>query len=697
MSWFGFGRKKAEKPEDKYKVQLDMLSKLGYNDRQKNVNLLTQYGGDANLVIKDYEVQKPSSRSPEQAKPSQPKPESQPQPQQPSPPKPAAAAPPQQMQAKPSKPAVEATKPTKSAAAKQPPPTAVPKKQEPVKQAAAKPAKPAADEQESKSAAASIAAKAAKMAKPQFKATVPEDLGQPVKPSKPIKMENNLYGLPASDIRQLLLNIGEATMAEILYAHSMDGNQIYHYIVVNPLLKKHNVGFADEPSFASMVHQLELSYQKHGAVDPYSRSTQKSETTEKTENDAESEEKKKDDDEQASNNSLKDNIQSLISSDVRLLVLPYHAELAERLYAHSISGGDLCKFDYDGIVFASGISKKKFSKQTWSKMVTELKLPQSEPFDMKRWQSLQNKQEGVIKMAQNVDKQMKQFQQELSKPPQQQKPPHVQKPKQQKQQKQDQKQSENEKQKQAAKGQPNGQKARKLKPQQMKQFDKIIELDKTADKFLPTNLQKLKQRQLHVLTSLHDIASIVDLAPSTIAEIEQSARKQSEREMQTYLNAGYRVLGDVHAYSANGNGEPITTEELELRQLELLQSIDKTRRRLDKLAKSKGVSLEQIMAVSEKIDDAQPMDAAAWSKLNRQFDGLFQSIADCAVRVQQTAQQYGVQLDNVDMTQFFKPMYDDLEQRQSDLIAQLTYLNDRARMINPKAIDVNEQILSSSV
>ena len=42
-------------------------------------------------------------------------------------------------------------------------------------------------------------------------------------------------------------------------------------------------------------------------------------------------------------------------------------------------------------------------------------------------------------------------------------------------------------------------------------------------------------------------------------------------------------------------------------------------------------------------------------------------------------------------------IFKNLEIRQNDQIAKLKYLNDRARMINPKAVEVNEEILHSSV
>ena len=101
---------------------------------------------------------------------------------------------------------------------------------------------------------------------------------------------------------------------------------------------------------------------------------------------------------------MKHNVDNLMSSDVRLLILPYNTELAERLYAFSIGGSDLCKFDYDGVVFATGI--KNLSRRDWNKIVTELKLPQTQPFDPKQWQQLQKDQESVLKKAKSIDKKL---------------------------------------------------------------------------------------------------------------------------------------------------------------------------------------------------------------------------------------------------------------------------------------------------
>eukprot|EP01084_Bolivina_argentea_P219448 372196_1 len=64
MSWFGFGdKKKTPKPEESYKIKLDQLEKLGYKNRDKNLQLLKLYSGDVNHVIQDYEAQQPSSKS----------------------------------------------------------------------------------------------------------------------------------------------------------------------------------------------------------------------------------------------------------------------------------------------------------------------------------------------------------------------------------------------------------------------------------------------------------------------------------------------------------------------------------------------------------------------------------------------------------------------------------------------------------
>merc|ERR1712154_117546 len=200
---------------------------------------------------------------------------------------------------------------------------------------------------------------------------------QPNIARKSVKMLLNLKKLPSSDIRQILHNIGEPMIGELIFSNSIDGEQIYHYLAVNPLLQKFNVSFPDEAAYSSMVHQIELSYQKNGAINIYN--TEKKKEEEKKAESKDKMEEQKDID-------LKQNIPDLISSDVRLLVLPFNAELAERLYAFSIDGSDLYKLDYDGVLFATGMNKGALSKQSWNKIVKELKLPQSEPFDASKWQ-----------------------------------------------------------------------------------------------------------------------------------------------------------------------------------------------------------------------------------------------------------------------------------------------------------------------
>ena len=57
--WFG----KSKKPEELYAKQLAQLEKLGHTDRATNLEKLAMYSGDANLVLMDYDIEKPSSTS----------------------------------------------------------------------------------------------------------------------------------------------------------------------------------------------------------------------------------------------------------------------------------------------------------------------------------------------------------------------------------------------------------------------------------------------------------------------------------------------------------------------------------------------------------------------------------------------------------------------------------------------------------
>ena len=61
--WFGGSKKKEPSREEKYREQLDQLEKLGHTDRAKNLEKLEMYSGDANLVIMDYDIEKPTSSS----------------------------------------------------------------------------------------------------------------------------------------------------------------------------------------------------------------------------------------------------------------------------------------------------------------------------------------------------------------------------------------------------------------------------------------------------------------------------------------------------------------------------------------------------------------------------------------------------------------------------------------------------------
>merc|ERR1712228_717055 len=168
-------------------------------------------------------------------------------------------------------------------------------------------------------------------------------------------------------------------IAEIVFSNSINGQTIYDYDSINPLLKQSNVSFGDQASYASLLQQIEKCYQKNGVVDIYNRESVKlSEESKQSVVDEMIDTKNEKENEYEL---LKQNVSNLIASDVKLLIMPYNVELAQRLFAFSINGSKLSKLDYDGVVFATGISSKVLSKDCWNQIVTELNLPQSEPFD----------------------------------------------------------------------------------------------------------------------------------------------------------------------------------------------------------------------------------------------------------------------------------------------------------------------------
>ena len=59
----GSNKKHEEEPAKKYEKQLAQLEKLGFTDKKKNLEKLEMYNGDANLVLMDYDIEKPSSSS----------------------------------------------------------------------------------------------------------------------------------------------------------------------------------------------------------------------------------------------------------------------------------------------------------------------------------------------------------------------------------------------------------------------------------------------------------------------------------------------------------------------------------------------------------------------------------------------------------------------------------------------------------
>merc|ERR1712129_298891 len=322
---------------------------------------------------------------------------------------------------------------------------------------------------------------------------------------------------------------------------------------------------------------------------------------------------------------LRANIAQLIASDVMRLTARYNVELSQRLFAFSISGDELCKFDYGAIVFCTGIDRKKFSKQCWNQMVTELKLPQSEPFEVSKWNALQKNQLNVIENAKKFEKKIQNLKKNMNK--------KINAPKDQKSD------------------------ARA----DIRSLSKINDLEMKTDNFLPIELLKVKERQMNLLTTLHDLASIVGMDSRIVAKIETSARKQSEQELANYLNGN----ANVKVLDKQSNGK-VDAMDIEERQLKLLSTIYSTRKQLEQLAASKGVSMDELN-----------VDCIDITKLDKQFDALFSDLANMALSVQQTATQYDVKLDDSDVNKHIAPMYTALERKQNALLAKGNYLQRR--------------------
>jgi len=603
----------GKNPEEEYKVKLDQLEKLGHTDRAKNLQHLKLYAGDVNKVIQDYMLQKPSSSqslspnnektqttAPKPVKKDKPKPIIQQQSQIKNPPKAKQSEP---MKKEEIKPKVIETKPIKTEESKQ----QIPKTTMP---------KPILKSEEAKTNVSTS--------------------------SKPIILLNNLSNLISSDLRQLLINIGEPMIAEIIFSNSINGQNIYNYDSINLLLKQFNVSFGDETSYESLLQQMEKCYQKNGVVDIYNRDNMKlSEELKESVVDEKNDLKK-----ESEYELLKQNISNLIASDVMLLIMPYNVELAQRLFAFSINGNDLCKFDYDGVVFATGINPNIFSKDDWNRMVDALDLPESEPFDAAKWKKLQKNQESVIAKAEKISKQIQNMQKQnkLKNNKQKQKQPKV-----------------------CKKQVVNANKSEK------ERLNKIVELEQKTDAFLPKKLLNVKQRQINTLTTLYDMAAIIGLDAKIISKIEASARKQSEKQLADYLK-----FVNVSS-SKESNNNSFNAKDIEKRQLELLSTINSTRNKLEQLAKSKGVSLDELCLITDtmKVNESEiNLDV-----LSKGFDALFSNLADMAVTVQQTAKQYGVKLEDNELDKHIVPMYNELERKQNALIAQCNYFNDRAKMI----------------
>merc|ERR1712176_27860 len=93
------------------------------------------------------------------------------------------------------------------------------------------------------------------------------------------------------------------------------------------------------------------------------------------------------------------------------------------------------------------------------------------------------------------------------------------------------------------------------------------------------------------------MAAVVGLDAKVVADIQQFARRDSEKAMARYLESG--AAPSASGAGGVGGDGIMTAEELEVRQLKLLSTIDCQKRTLEKLAKSRGVSMEQLQAASE--------------------------------------------------------------------------------------------------
>ena len=96
------------------------------------------------------------------------------------------------------------------------------------------------------------------------------------------------------------------------------------------------------------------------------------------------------------------NINNMISNDIRKLILPINKELADRLYSFNIDGNELNKLDYNGVLFVTGINKDKLTSKQWDSIVEKFRLKQSVIFDPQKWLNLKQKQEQNIKALNDV-------------------------------------------------------------------------------------------------------------------------------------------------------------------------------------------------------------------------------------------------------------------------------------------------------
>ena len=109
------------------------------------------------------------------------------------------------------------------------------------------------------------------------------------------------------------------------------------------------------------------------------------EIEEKKEEKVENENSQRSDEINKEEEKLNNDINKLVSNDIRRKIWNFNKELADRLYSNSIDGNELNKFDYETVCFVSKMDKKLLTKQLWNEIVKSLNLKQTVPFNKSQW------------------------------------------------------------------------------------------------------------------------------------------------------------------------------------------------------------------------------------------------------------------------------------------------------------------------